>query len=205
MERTIYDAEHKLFAETARAFIEREIEPRHDDWDRAGIVDKEMFRKAGAQGLLGMALSEEFGGGGVDDFRYNAVIGEAVASTVAASSGLCITLHNDVCLPYFAAVSNAEQRVRWFPGFVSGDLMTAIAMTEPGTGSDLAGVRTAAVRDGDDYVVNGAKTFITNGINADLVIVVVRTGDDPHGGLSLLAVADGTEGFTRGRNLENLR
>ena len=204
MERRIFAAEHELFRETVRAFVAKEIEPHHAAWAAAGKVDKDMFRKAGRQGLLGTAIPEAYGGGGVDDFRYNVVIGEELSSTIAAASGICITLHNDICIPYFLAYCDDEQRERWLPGLANGDLMTAIAMTEPGTGSDLSGIATAAVRDGDHYVVNGSKTFITNGINSDLVIVVVRTGDDPHGGLSLLVVEDGMPGFERGRNLEKI-
>ena len=151
-----------------------------------------------------MAIPEQYGGGGNDDFRYNAVIDEVVTASGASASGLCITLHNDICLPYFLSYCDEEQCRRWYPGLISGDLMTAIAMTEPGTGSDLAGIKTSAARDGDDYIVNGSKTFVTNGINADLVIVVVRTGLDPHGGLTLLVVEDGRHGFERGRNLDKM-
>ena len=163
-----------------------------------------MFRAAGAQGLLGMAIPERFGGGGVDDFRYNAVIDEVVTGSGAASSGVCITLHNDVCIPHFLAYASEEQQDRWFPGLVTGDLMTAIAMTEPGTGSDLAAIATTAVLDGDCYILNGSKTFITSGVNADLVIIVARTGPDPHGGLTLVVVEDGMEGFEKGRNLDKM-
>ncbi|RPI21014.1 MAG: acyl-CoA dehydrogenase, partial [Actinobacteria bacterium] len=204
MERTIFEPEHDLFRETARTFVAKEIEPHHEVWDRAGKVDKEMFRKAGRQGLLGMAIPEGYGGGGVTDFRYNVVIDEEISSTIAAPSGFCITLHNDVCLPYFLSYGNEEQKERWFPGLANGDLMTAIAMTEPGTGSDLSGIATSAVRDGDAYVINGSKTFTTNGINSDLVIVVTRTGEDPHRGLTLLVVEEGMPGFERGRNLEKI-
>ena len=201
MQRTIFDAEHQLFRESVEHFVAAEIVPNHARWTEEGKVDKAMFRAAGKQGLLGMAIPERYGGGGVDDSRYNAVIDEAVTASGASASGLCITLHNDICIPYFLSYSTENQRARWFPGLVSGDLMTAIAMTEPGTGSDLAGIVTSAIRDGDDYVINGSKTFITNGINADLVIVVARTGPDPHGGLTLFVVEDGVDGFERGRNL----
>ena len=181
-----------------------EILPHHGTWERQGKVDKTMFRAAGDAGLLGMAVPDEYGGGGVDDFRYNAVISEVFAASGAGASGACITLHNDICLPYFLEYADDEQRKRWLPGLASGDLMTAIAMTEPGTGSDLAGIVTTAQRDGGDYVINGSKTFISNGINADLVIVVARTGEDPHGGLTLFIVEDGMEGFERGRNLDKI-
>ncbi len=203
--RPIFEADHQLFRETAREFVQREIAPNVDKWEEAGIVDKAMFRKAGASGLLGMAIPEEYGGGGVDDFRFNAVIVEEITGGNGFGSGMCITLHNDVCLPYFLRLTTDEQKERWFPGLASGDLMAAIAMTEPGAGSDLAGIATTAIRDGDHYVVNGSKTFITNGINSDVIITAVKT--DPaerHSGMSLLVVEDGLEGFTRGRNLDKI-
>lgn len=204
MQRRIYGPEHRLFRESVDHFIATSIAPHHDRWTRAGRVDKTMFRAAGDQGLLGMAIPEEYGGGGIDDFRYNAIIDEAVTGSGAAASGLCITLHNDICIPYFLSLADDAQRSRWFPGLASGHLMTAIAMTEPGTGSDLAGISTAAVLEGDTYVVNGSKTFVTNGLNADLVLVVARTDPDPHGGLTLLVVEDGMDGFERGRNLDKI-
>ncbi|HEX6300633.1 MAG TPA: acyl-CoA dehydrogenase family protein [Acidimicrobiia bacterium] len=205
MPRVIFESDHDLFRETARRFIDNEIVPHVSKWEHAGKVDKEMFRNAGQAGLLGMAIPEEYGGGGVDDFRFNAVIVEEVMAADAFASGMCITLHNDVVLPYFLELSTPEQKERWFPGLVSGELMTAIAMTEPGAGSDLAGIKTTAIRDGDSYVVNGSKTFITNGINSDLVVTVVKT--DPtqqHAGMSLLVIEEGMEGFSRGRNLEKI-
>jgi alkylation response protein AidB-like acyl-CoA dehydrogenase len=204
MQRTIFEPEHDLFRKTVDHFVATEIVPNHAEWTRAGIVDKAMFRAAGEQGLLGTAIPAEFGGGGVDDFRYNAIINEVTTASGVGASATCITLHNDICLPYFLSYCDDEQAKRWFPGLATGDLMSAIAMTEPGTGSDLAGIATTAIRDGDEYVVNGSKTFISSGINADLVIVVARTGDDPHGGLSLLVVEEGMEGFERGRNLEKI-
>lgn len=188
-----------------REFVAREVTPNVDRWEAAGIVDKEMFRKAGQAGLLGMAISEEFGGGGIDDFRFNTVIVEELGRGQAFASGMCITLHNDVCLPYFLRLCDDEQKQRWLPGLASGDLMSAIAMTEPGAGSDLAGISTTALRDGEHYVVNGSKTFITNGINSDVVITAVKT--DPamdHAGMSLLVIEEDMEGFTRGRNLEKI-
>jgi alkylation response protein AidB-like acyl-CoA dehydrogenase len=152
-----------------------------------------------------MEVPEEYGGGGVRDFRYNAVIAEEIQAAAVNSTGLGITLHNDICLPYFLQLTTEEQKRRWLPGICSGDLITAIAMTEPGVGSDLASIATTATRDGDNYIVNGSKTFITNGINADLVIVAVKTDrSERHHGVSLLALERGTAGFERGRNLEKI-
>jgi alkylation response protein AidB-like acyl-CoA dehydrogenase len=205
MRRTLYDADHEAFRDTVRTFLAKEVVPYAAEWDRAGIVPRELFAAAGAKGLLGMAVPEEFGGGGSPDFRFNAVLGEEVLRAGVAGPGAGLCLVNDVCLPYFLDLATDEQRARWLPGITSGALIPAIAMTEPGAGSDLAAISTTAVRDGDDWVVDGAKTFITNGINADLVVTVVRT--DPaqrHRGLSLLVVERGMSGFERGRNLDKL-
>ncbi len=205
MDRTLFGAEHDLFRTSFRQFVDKEMVPHHLEWERAGIVDRELFRAAGSHGFLGMAIPEEYGGGGVDDFRYNLVIVEETQRAGIGGAGLGITLHNDICLPYFLRYCDDEQRRRWLPGIASGELITAIAMTEPGIGSDLASMATTAIRDGDGYVVNGSKTFITNGINADLVITAVKT--DPterHRGISLLIFERGMDGFERGRNLEKI-
>ncbi len=205
VERTIFDAEHDLFRESFRRFVADEILPHFDEWESAGLADRTLFTEAGTHGFLGMAIPEELGGGGVDDFRYNLVIIEEIQRAGAGGAGLGLTLHNDICLPYFLTLANDEQQARWLPGIASGELITAIAMTEPGIGSDLASMSTTAVRDGDHFVVNGSKTFITNGINSDLVIVAVKT--DPtakHAGMSLLVVEAGTAGFERGRNLDKI-
>ncbi len=204
MKRPIFDTEHNLFRESVQQFVDTEVLPHHADWSTAGIVDKEMFHKAGKAGLLGMAVPSDFGGGGVDDFRYNAVIGEVFSASAAGASGMCLTLHNDICTPYFLSYCTSQQQQRWFPGMADGSLMTAIAMTEPATGSDLSGIGTSARLEGDHYILNGSKTFITSGINADLIIVVARTSADPHGGLTLLVVEDGMGGFERGRNLDKM-
>ena len=205
MERTLYAAEHDLFRASFRQFVDKEMAPHHLAWEHAGIVDRELFRAAGSHGFLGMAVPEEYGGGGSDDFRYNAVIAEETQRAGVAGAGLGISLHNDICLPYFLRYCDDEQRRRWLPGIASGELITAIAMTEPGIGSDLASMTTAAVRDGDCYIVNGSKTFITNGINADLVITAVKTDpSERHRGISLLVLERGMEGFERGRNLDKL-
>jgi alkylation response protein AidB-like acyl-CoA dehydrogenase len=204
MQRNHYAEEHLAFAEAFRAFADKEIVPNYLDWERAGITPREVFREAGRSGFLGMAVPEQHGGGGVADFRFNQALNEQVASAGITGTGLGITLHNDTCLPYFLSYGNDEQHARWLPGIVSGELITAVAMTEPGAGSDLAGIRTSARLDGSDYVVNGSKTFITNGINADLVITAVRTGADRHHGMSLLILERGMPGFERGRNLDKL-
>jgi alkylation response protein AidB-like acyl-CoA dehydrogenase len=205
MQRTLFDDEHDQFRASFRRWLDKEMVPHIDAWERAGIVPREVFQAAGALGFLGMAVSEVHGGGGVDDFRYNAVISEEIQRSGVGAAGLGITLHNDICLPYFLSLATEEQQQRWLPGIASGELITAIAMTEPGIGSDLASMSTTAIRDGDRYVVNGAKTFITNGINADLVITAVKT--DPsqrHQGMSLVVLERGMDGFERGRNLDKL-
>jgi alkylation response protein AidB-like acyl-CoA dehydrogenase len=205
MERDLFDDDHDLFRDSVRAFIASEVAPHHDEWERAGIVPRELFTKAGALGFLAMAAPEAHGGGGVADFRYNVVIAEEIQRAGVNAAGLGWTLHNDICLPYFLTLCTEEQRARWLPGICSGDLITAVAMTEPAIGSDLASMGTTARRDGDRYVVNGSKTFITNGINADLVITAVKT--DPtqrHAGMSLLVLERGMDGFERGRNLEKI-
>jgi len=200
MEQHLYDAGHDEFRALCREFLAREAVPHHAEWERVGLVDREIWRKAGAAGLLGFDVDEEYGGGGQRDFRFNAIM---VEETIRSGcSGLGFSLHNDVVAPYLTELGTEDQRKRWLPGFCSGDLVTAIAMSEPGAGSDLAGVRTTAVRDGDSYVLNGQKTFITNGEQADLVIVVAKTasGEGAHG-VSLIAVERGTPGFERGRRL----
>jgi alkylation response protein AidB-like acyl-CoA dehydrogenase len=202
MRRLSFEPEHKDFRESARRFVREEIVPNHAAWEEGGLVPRELFAKAGEKGLLAFEVGEEHGGVGLADFRFNQIVAEEVSYAGAIGSGLGMILHNDVCLPYFDAYGNEEQRRRWLPGIVAGELITAIAMTEPGVGSDLASMQATALREGDEYVVNGAKTFITNGINSDLVIVAAKT--DPaarHGGISLLVLERGMEGFERGRNL----
>ena len=204
MDRTIFDAEHLLFRDSYRAFLAEHVAPHHDRWECEHIVDRSVWTEAGRRGYLGMAVDAAHGGGGERDFRFNCVITEESAR--GGFSGLGFTLHNDVVAPYLTDLSTDEQQQRWLPGFCSGELITAIAMTEPGAGSDLQGIRTHAVRDGSDWILNGAKTFITNGINADLVIVVARTDPDARSGqgFSLLMVERGMAGFTRGRNLDKV-
>ncbi|WP_066933733.1 acyl-CoA dehydrogenase family protein [Microtetraspora fusca] len=203
MQRDLFEDEHLLFRQTVREFLAREVVPLHPQWEKDGIVPREVWKKAGEIGMFGFSVPEQYGGSGITDFRYNAVVVEEIIR--AGASGLGFSLHNDVMAPYFVDLTNDEQKERWLPGFVSGELITAVAMTEPGAGSDLQGIRTTAVRDGDHYVVNGQKTFITNGINSDLVVVVTKT--DPTAGArgtTLLVVERGMEGFTRGRNLDKI-
>jgi alkylation response protein AidB-like acyl-CoA dehydrogenase len=204
MQRKHFEPEHEAFAEAFRAFVDKELAPNYMEWERAGIMPREVFKEAGRSGFLGMAVPEEYGGGGVDDFRFNQALNEQIAAAGVTGAGLGISLHNDTCLPYFLSFCTDEQKRRWLPGIASGEFITAVAMTEPGAGSDLAGIRTTAKRDGDHYVVNGSKTFITNGINADLVITAVRTGEDRHKGMSLVILERGMDGFERGRNLDKL-
>ena len=205
MKRSIFEDEHDLFRDAVRSFLARHAVPNYERWESEGIVDRELFAQAGAAGFLGMALPEEYGGGGIEDFRFNAIIDEEIQHMDVGAAGLGLSLHADICVPYFTSLANDEQKARWMPGIASGELICAIAMTEPGTGSDLAGIRTTALRDGDSYVVNGAKTFITNGINSDLVIAAVKTDpSERHRGLSLLVIERGMEGFERGRNLAKL-
>lgn len=201
----IYDETHNLFREAFRDFAAAEMVPHFEKWEKAGIMDREIYAKAGELGFVGFNLPESHGGGGSDDFRFNVVINEELQYAGLGGAGNGITLVNDILAPYFIELSTAEQRDRWLPGLASGDLISAVAMTEPGTGSDLASIATRAVRDGDEYVVNGAKTFITNGINADLVVTVVRTDPDAgRHGLSLLVLERGMAGFDRGRNLDKI-
>ena len=201
--RTIFEPEHELFRESYRAFLDKHVAPHHDQWETDKIVDRGVWLEAGKQGFLGMAVPEEYGGGGNPDFRYNTIV---VEETVAGRySGLGFSLHNDVVAPYLLELTTEEQKQRWLPHFCTGEMITAIAMTEPGTGSDLQGIKTRAVREGDHYVLNGSKTFITNGINADLVLVVAQTNPEKGAqGFSLLGVERGMEGFERGRHLDKV-
>ncbi|BDZ65968.1 acyl-CoA dehydrogenase family protein [Agromyces mangrovi Wang et al. 2018] len=202
--RTVYDTEHREFGALVADFVEAEAAPNAERWEREGKVDRALFTAAAEAGILGFTVPEDFGGMGIDDFRYNAIMGEELARNPVCDGVACIALSNDIVYPYFLDLTNDDQKSRWLPGLAEGTLVTAIAMTEPGTGSDLAGIRTSAVRDGDEYVVNGAKTFISNGQNADLVVTAVRTSEDRHKGLSLLVIPADSPGFSRGRNLDKI-
>jgi acyl-CoA dehydrogenase len=200
--RRLFGAEHEMFRTQVRRFVEREIVPHHRDWERAGIVPRELWRKAGAAGLLCTALDPDHGGGG-GDFGHAAIVIEELARVNA--SGPAFQLHSDIVVPYIAAYATEERRREWLPRMAAGEMIGAIAMTEPGMGSDLKAVRTRAVRDGDHWVINGQKTFISNGQNAGLVIVVCKTDPDAgRRGISLICVEEGTPGFSRGRNLEKI-
>jgi alkylation response protein AidB-like acyl-CoA dehydrogenase len=205
MRRTIFEPEHDDFRESVRRFLAEEVVPNHEQWERDQVVPRELFQKAAEVGMLAMAVPEEHGGMGIDDFRFNQILVEEVEHAGVPGSGLGITLHNDICLPYFLEYCNEEQAARWLPKIADGTAITALALTEPGIGSDLASMSTKAVRENGHYVVSGSKTFITNGINSDLVITAVKT--DPsqkHKGISLLVLERGMEGFERGRNLEKV-
>lgn len=200
--RTVYEAEHELFRESVRKFLEVEAAPFHAQWEKDGQVDRQLWQKAGEQGFLAPTVPEEYGGVGVD-FRYNAIVDEEISR--AGFSGIGWGLHSDIGVPYIMNYGSEAIKQKYMPKCVSGEVVTAIAMTEPGAGSDLQGVKTTAVSDGDDYIINGSKTFITNGQHADLVIVVAKTDPDAGAkGTSLILVEAGTPGFEKGSNLEKI-
>jgi acyl-CoA dehydrogenase len=204
MRREIFSAEHDMFREQVRRFVDTEIEPKVADWNRNGISDRESWRKMGAAGFLGANAPEEYGGGGVD-FLYDAIVMEELARVRA--HGLMMGLHSDICMPYLSTYGSEEQKRRYLPKAIAGEAILAIAMTEPSTGSDLAAVRTSAKREGDHYVINGSKIFISNGQLADLVIVVTKTDPNAkpaHRGISLILVDGNAPGFVRGRKLDKL-
>ena len=205
MDRTVYDEEHRAYRDSVRRFVAEEVVPNRERWEEQGRVDRALFTAAGAAGMLGIAAPEELGGGGVRDFRYNAILSEALAEADVLSAGLGLSLQADIALPYFLHDTTEEQAARWLPGIVSGETILALAMSEPGAGSDVASLSTTAVRDGDHYVVDGAKTFITNGLSADLVVTAVKT--DPSAGrkgISLLVIEADREGFSRGGKLAKI-
>jgi acyl-CoA dehydrogenase len=204
MDRNLFSEEHELFRKSVRQFIEREVVPNQETWAEEGIVARSAWRKAGEAGLLCPWLEEEYGGSG-GDFLHSTIVMEEMAK--AYESGFAISLHSDIIVPYIHAFGSSEQKKEWLPKCASGEVVTAIAMTEPSTGSDLANIQTTAVRDGDDYVINGAKTFISNGICCDLCIVVAKTDPDPanaHRGISLFLVPATAKGFQRGKKLKKM-
>jgi acyl-CoA dehydrogenase len=198
MRRTLFDAEHEDFRESVRGFLLKEAVPHREAWEANGIIDREFWLKAAAQGFVAFSAPEELGGAGLDDFRFNVVIDEEVVGTGAVGDGFSLT--NDIVAPYLVELTTPEQQERWLPGLTSGELVAAIAMSEPAAGSDLRGIETTASWRGDHWSVSGSKTFVTSGIQADLVIVAAKTGD----GMGLFCVPSDADGFSRGRKLEKI-
>ena len=204
MDRTLFSPDHELFRKSFRQFLDKEIAPHYAKWREEGSVDREAWQKAGAAGFLCPWMEEAYGGQG-GDFLHSVLIMEEMARSY--DPGFAIALHSDVVVPYLHTFGNDEQKKRWLPGCANGTLITAVAMTEPGTGSDLANVQTTAKRDGDHYVLNGSKTFISNGQLCDLVVVVAKTDNapgDPHRSISLIVVEAGTPGFVKGKKLDKM-
>jgi acyl-CoA dehydrogenase len=202
--RSVYESEHEQFRDSVRRFFESEAAPYHEQWEEQGQIDRTLWNKAGELGFLCPTVAEEYGGVGAD-FRYNAIVIEEACRL--GLTGIGFSLHSDIAVPYIANVGSEHLKQKYLPGCLSGQIVTAIAMTEPGTGSDLQGIKTNAVLDGDHYVINGAKTFITNGQLADLVIVVCKTCQDPEAGsqaFSLILVEAGAPGFDKGKNLKKI-
>jgi alkylation response protein AidB-like acyl-CoA dehydrogenase len=205
MHRTLFEADHEAYRETVRAFLAREIEPHYERWESERLIDRSAWLAAGKSGLVGLGVPEEHEGPGVRDYRFRYVVAEEIARTGATSFGSGLSLQDDIAISYINDLGTEDQKRRWLPGMAAGALIGAIAITEPGTGSDVQAVQTSAVRDGDDWILNGQKTFITNGIHSDLVIVVARTDRDAGSrGFSLLVVERGMEGFSRGRKLHKV-
>jgi len=203
--RTLYGDDHDAFRTAFRDWLDHEVVPHHEQWEHEGITPRELWLEAGKLGFLGLTVPEQYGGGGTDDYRFAAIMTEEIGDTGVIGSGNGITLHNDIVLPYLLALCTDDQKDRWLPGTCTGEVIGALAITEPNTGSDVAGVRTTAVRHGDTFVVNGAKTFISNGINSDIVVTTVKTDTSAgHRGMSLLVLERGMPGFERGRNLDKL-
>jgi alkylation response protein AidB-like acyl-CoA dehydrogenase len=202
MNRNIFDDEHEMFRDSVRSFMQHEIQPHSDKWHEQGIVDRDAYRKAGEQGLLLMWADEKYGGAGVSDFRYEQILIEENARY--GDAGFFMTLHNRLVGPYIGELGTDEQKARWLPKCVSGEHILAVGITEPGAGSDVASLRTKAEDKGDHYLLNGSKTYISNGILADLVVVVARTDQNSRHGMSLFVVERGMKGFERGRNLKKM-
>ena len=203
MADNFFEEEHRLFRDSFRTFVEREVVPYHDQWEKDGMVSRDLWRKAGDHGFLCMNVPEAYGGLGLADYRYNMIVIEELVR--AGTTGPGFTVHTDIVAPYFVHFGTEDQKQRYLPKMVSGECIGAIAMTEPNTGSDLAGIRTTAVRQGDNYVINGQKTFITNGILNGLVIVVAKTDPDAkHEGVSLFVVERGMEGYEPPRKLDKM-
>jgi alkylation response protein AidB-like acyl-CoA dehydrogenase len=202
--RRIFDSDHEAFRASVREFLDRQVRPRTEEFIDARAFPRDLWIEAGKQGFLGLEIPEEYGGSAAADYRYNAVLGEELAK-VSAALASCVGIHGDIVAPYLVDLTTQEQKVRWLPKFCTGELVTAIGMTEPGGGSDLAALRTSAVRDGEHWLLNGSKTFITNGFSADLVVVAARTSPEKGAkGITLFGVETGMDGFTRGRKLDKV-
>ncbi len=202
---TFYDDDHEAFRETVRTFVDREVRPSMEDWDRDGLIPRDVWRAAGKAGVLGLRIPEEHGGAGVDDYRFRCVVQEELAQVGAASFASGTSINDDVVVGYLRRYGTPEQQATWLPGMATGDVVASIAMSEPGAGSDLRGMRTTAVREGDTWRLSGAKTFITSGFSSDVVLVAARTSE--HEGrprLSLFVVPSASEGFSRGRKLSKV-
>lgn len=205
MERSLYEADHEAYRETVREFLAREVVPHQHDWDRDRWIDRAVFGRAAKAGVYALQIGEQYGGAGESDYRYRMVVCEEIARVNALSFGLTVSLQDDLVLHYLLDLTNDEQKQRWLPGFSSGELIGALAMTEPGAGSDLRGMRTTARSDGDTWILNGQKTFISSGIMADVVVVAARTDPDAGSrGFSLFVVERDTPGFERGRKLDKI-
>ncbi|MDH6282644.1 acyl-CoA dehydrogenase family protein [Prescottella agglutinans] len=205
MDRNLYTADHEAYRETVRTFLQREVVPNQDRWDREHLIDRSVFARASKNGIYGLQIGERYGGSGESDYRYRMIVCEEIARINALSFGLTIALQDDLVLHYLLDLTTDEQRQRWLPGFAAGEIIGALAMTEPGAGSDLRGIRTSARRDGDGWILNGQKTFISSGIMADLAVVAARTDPDAGSrGYSLFVVERDMPGFVRGRQLEKM-
>ncbi len=204
MRRRIYDADHESFRDSVREFLDRQVRPRGEEFIEARAFPRDVWIEAGKQGFLGLEVPEAYGGSEAGDYRFNAVLAEELSQVTAALSS-CFGIHADIVAPYLVDLCTEEQKQRWLPGFCTGELLTAIGMTEPSGGSDLAALRTTAVRDGDEWTLNGSKTFITNGYSADLVVVAARTSPEKKArGITLFGVETGMAGFSRGRKLDKV-
>lgn len=204
MQRDHFEEEHVMFRDAVKRFTAAEITPHNDRWEKEGVCDRSMFTAAANSGFLGPQVDEKYGGVGIDDFRYNQILMEEFELAGVGSAGSGIAMHNDIVIPYFLEFCTEQQKQKWLPGLCSGELIGGIAMTEPGVGSDLGNLATTATLEGDRYIVNGGKTFISNGINADVLVTAVRTSGDGHRGVSLLVIERGIPGFTRGNNLNKI-
>jgi alkylation response protein AidB-like acyl-CoA dehydrogenase len=204
MERTIYEADHESFRHSVKEFLDREVQPHLEEHLEQKAIPREFWLEAGKQGFLGLEIPEEYGGSEAGDYRFNAVLTEELAKVNMALPS-CVGIHADIVAPYLVHLTTVEQKKRWLPGFCTGEILTAIGMTEPSGGSDLAALKTTAVRDGNDWVLNGSKTFITNGYSADLVIIAARTSPEKKArGITLFGVETASEGFSKGRKLDKV-